>query len=309
MCKLAIVIPAYKGDFLRDTLESLANQTCKDFRVYIGDDSSPCDIASIVSEYSDKLHMTYKRFASNLGGSNLVGQWKRCIDLTQGEPWINLFSDDDIMTPRCVEKFYEELSNNRKYSIYHFDVNIIDSQNKLLAECRSFPTIINSKKFFRCKAAGILDSFVVEYVFSREIYEKVGGFLYFDMAWGSDIATWIKMGEKDGIKTIKGAKINWRNSEFNITPKLNNEIVFRKFGIEVDYIEWVNMFFNSPRICLFNKYIFFRSLFHYSTIINKGQAHQIIEKAKCHNIINGFDGFCLDKGYEIIQFLKKHFRQ
>lgn len=308
MYNLAIVIPAYKGVYLRETLESLANQTCKEFNVYIGDDCSPYDIARIASEYSDKLHLTYKRFSNNLGGSNLVGQWKRCINLTQGEPWINLFSDDDMMTPRCVELFYEEVSNKRKYCLYHFDVNIIDSQNNLLSECRCFPSVINSRDFFKCKATGKLDSFVVEYVFSREIYEKVGGFQYFDMAWGSDIATWIKMGKQDGIRTIEGAKINWRNSEFNITPKLNNEIVFRKFGIEVEYIEWVNMFFKCSNIYYFNKYIFFRSLFHYSTIINKEQANLIIEKAIRFNVINSFDGFCLKKGYAIIHFVKKHFR-
>ena len=38
---LAIIIPYYKLTFFEDTLESLANQTDKLFKVYIGDDASP----------------------------------------------------------------------------------------------------------------------------------------------------------------------------------------------------------------------------------------------------------------------------
>lgn len=31
----------------------------------------------------------------------------RCVDMNQGENWIWLFSDDDVMEPRCVEEFYQ----------------------------------------------------------------------------------------------------------------------------------------------------------------------------------------------------------
>ena len=41
MKKLAIIIPAYKQRFLRETLDSIAKQNNHDFTVYIGDDASP----------------------------------------------------------------------------------------------------------------------------------------------------------------------------------------------------------------------------------------------------------------------------
>ena len=40
---LAIVIPYYKIAFFEETLKSLANQTNKQFIVYIGDDASKDD--------------------------------------------------------------------------------------------------------------------------------------------------------------------------------------------------------------------------------------------------------------------------
>ena len=73
----------------------------------------------------------------------------------------------------------------------------------------------------------------MEYIFSRTAYNEVGGFQRFDMAWGSDIATWIKMGNKDGIKTLNGDFVYWRQSNNNITPNHKKEIVFRKLNIDI----------------------------------------------------------------------------
>ena len=55
MNKLAIIIPAYKPDYLEETLESLTKQTNKDFKIYIGDDASPFYLENIVELFIDTL--------------------------------------------------------------------------------------------------------------------------------------------------------------------------------------------------------------------------------------------------------------
>ena len=45
--KIAIVIPAYKCRFLRQTLDSIVVQTCRSFTVYIGDDASPQNLKAL----------------------------------------------------------------------------------------------------------------------------------------------------------------------------------------------------------------------------------------------------------------------
>lgn len=57
--KIAIVIPAYKCRFLRQTLDSIVVQTCRSFTVYIGDDASPQNLKEIVSDYADKMNIVY----------------------------------------------------------------------------------------------------------------------------------------------------------------------------------------------------------------------------------------------------------
>lgn len=230
---LAIVIPAYKASFLRETLESIAKQTDKRFHLYIGDDCSPHNLKKIVDEYEDRIPLTYHRFDINLGGSDLVAQWGRCIDLTRGEPYIWLFSDDDVMESRCVELFYNCLNINNRNEIFHFDVNMIkdleDSQIKSLNE---FPDKISAGEFLYAKRYNNFVSYVVEFIFARDLYEKVDGFQNFDLAWGSDFMTWLKMAcvSKEGIITIKGekCKVNWRYSTENISPDKSHPILLRK---------------------------------------------------------------------------------
>ena len=56
-----IVIPYYKSEkTIRDTFNSLVAQTKKMFIVTLVDDCSDDNIKDIISEYSKKLHISYK---------------------------------------------------------------------------------------------------------------------------------------------------------------------------------------------------------------------------------------------------------
>ena len=94
---LAIVIPYYKHTFFEATLQSLANQTDKRFKVYIGDDASPENPSSLLEQYKESINFKYKRFNNNIGGISLVKQWERCMTMVQEEEWIIILCDDDIL--------------------------------------------------------------------------------------------------------------------------------------------------------------------------------------------------------------------
>ena len=110
---LAILIPAFKTRFFRETLNSIANQTCKNFTLYVGDDCSPENIEEITFEYSNVINIKYIKFPNNIGAKHLVNQWNRCLNLVNDEEWIWLFSDDDIMDKDCVKSFYFSLENSK----------------------------------------------------------------------------------------------------------------------------------------------------------------------------------------------------
>lgn len=243
MKQLAIVIPAYKATFLRAALDSIAAQTCQDFTLYVGDDNSPYQLGDIVDEYRSKIDLVYHRFETNLGGKDLVAQWERCIEMSQGEPYIWLFSDDDIMEPRCVESFLSLPEEIRNKYIVHFNIHQIDEKGTIEKTPPLYPQTLAAKEYLDKKLfKPYLISYVVEFVFPRWVYEKAGGFQNFDMAWGSDFITWIKFANIcQGIYTIDGkdTRVRWRSSSENISPTKSHDVLIRKLMSQIDYTAYL----------------------------------------------------------------------
>lgn len=117
---------------MSQTLDSLVLQTNSKFNVYIGDDASPEDLSGIIKLYEDKLNIIYRRFTNNLGSKDLVAHWNRCIDLLESEKWFIMFSDDDVMEINCIDAFYKEINNVVLYDVYHFDIEIINSNGEII---------------------------------------------------------------------------------------------------------------------------------------------------------------------------------
>lgn len=238
--KLAIVIPAYKNNFLNQALSSIANQTNKDFTLYIGDDCSPGNLYSIVEKYIDRIPIVYKHFDENRGGKDLVAQWERCIDLVGNEEWIWLFSDDDIMDSTCVENFYRTLNQYPDFDLFHFNVQKIDEQGNYIDSFYNFPKVLDTEQFLLKKLQVDYFSTVVEYIFRKSHFYKMGRFQNFDLAWGSDDATWIKLGKRKRIRTIENSTVNWRLSSLNISSIVKDKkIVIRKLNAQKEFANWI----------------------------------------------------------------------
>lgn len=249
--QLAIIIPVYKSTFLKETLDSISNQTNKNFTLYIGDDCSPYNIESIVKNYINKIDIVYKRFDTNLGGHDLVSQWERCIDMTQNEEWIWLFSDDDIMGPLCVESFYNVLNRTKYKPLFHFDIKIINDDGIIIKEPKKYPNGLRSYNYYKGKMKGEYMSLVVENIFSREVYLKYNKFQKFDLAWGSDTATWIKFSEDEGFTSISEEYVYWRSGAFNISPNMSEQIATRKIIALVSFLNWSFYYFSHKNINCF----------------------------------------------------------
>lgn len=257
--KLAIVIPAYKDKFFEQTLKSIASQTVKDFTLYIGDDSTYGNMKGIVDKYRDQINIVYKKFENNLGGNDLVAQWERCIDLVQNEEWIWLFSDDDIMSEKCVEGFYETLHKYDKataeYKIFKFNLSLTDTHLNCWKRCLT-PSEFNIDYFLQSYfIEHTMTNRAVEFIFSKNTYKEKGGYVNFPLGWGSDTATMLKFGQDDGFVTMVKGDVLWRSSDYNISGINNQSLINQKAFAYNQYYLWIFDFIQS-----FSKRPFFYKL-------------------------------------------------
>lgn len=242
--KIGIVIPAYKSTYLAETMSSLANQTDKDFAVYIGDDCSPSDLYSIILPFTEFLNITYVRFEQNLGGKDLVAQWYRCLDLLKDEDYFIMFSDDDIMEPQCIEYFKKELQNSDE-DVYHFDIQIIDRNGLSLGTPTHYDPLLSADQFFKELIIDDLQARMPEFAFKTSHFKKCGGFVKFKNALRTDHATVFQCAFEKGIRTVRGPLVLWRDSGINIsssiaaaTPATQDDF----FSTTVHFFNWAHYF-------------------------------------------------------------------
>ncbi|MCB7481330.1 glycosyltransferase family 2 protein [Christiangramia sediminis] len=220
--KLAIVIPYFKIAYFHQTLESLENQTNKNFNIYLGDDASPEDPLELIDKTN--LRITYKRFSSNLGSTSLIQQWERCIEMTRNEEWIMLLGDDDVLQSNVIEKWYE------KYNFFIGKANVVRFASVKI----NHKSFVYSDPFFHPIWEAATDSYyrrfkgwtrssLSEHIFSRNSY-KMHGFHNYPLGWHSDDRAWLEFSNNKPIYSINDAIVSIRISSLSISGRTDNDI-------------------------------------------------------------------------------------
>jgi glycosyltransferase involved in cell wall biosynthesis len=237
-CRLAFVIPAFKGKFLASTLTSLAEQTNQNFSVYIGDDASPDNLMQIIAPYRGRLKLYYHRFDDNIGETSLVKQWERSVALSS-EQFFCLFGDDDVLHRNCVANFYAALKDsNEQYDVYRFNNAVIDEQGELIAYTAVPNRPETHTAFLSARLHHRRISFISSYVIRRDAYLRENGFVEFPLAWFSDDASIIQFSRRSDIGNITGDPVYWRLSNQNISAP-NESTYLKKIEAAIKFLQWI----------------------------------------------------------------------
>lgn len=246
---LAIVIPYYKLTFFETTLQSLANQTDKRFKVYVGDDASPEEPSHLLDRFKGKFNFVYHRFNDNLGGVSLTQQWERCIALSANEEWIMILGDDDVLGDNVVEVFYDKYAEFfGKTNLIRFSSKQINEKTKIDSEIFRSPRWEKSSDFYIKKQKGQVRSSLSECIFSRKVYHKFG-FRNYPLAWHSDDLAWIEFADSKLVYAINEAVVEFRMSFVNISGINTNlkEKALAEFYFKSDLLSEKFHFFNDDQ--------------------------------------------------------------
>lgn len=226
---LAIIIPYYKLTFFEATLQSLANQSDKRFKMYIGDDASPEDCSALLKKFEGKFDFAYYRFETNLGGISLTQQWERCISLSGDEEWLMILGDDDVLGENIVAEFYKAKQQLDEENINVFKVAsvIINETGKPISEIYKHPPREKAANAYWKHYRGESRSSLSEYVFRRSCYNQYK-FTDFPLAWHADDKAWLDFSQGGILYGCNDALVQVRLSSENISGKKDNIMLKRK---------------------------------------------------------------------------------
>lgn len=228
--RLSIVIPFYKLTFFEETLESLANQTDKRFKVYIGDDASPEDCSILLEKYKGKFDFKYHRFDSNLGGKSLIKQWERCIALANDEEWFLILGDDDVLGNNVVEEFYKAIVTfGEQSNVIRNASLLINEKSEAISKTYYHPIYEAAIDSYCRKLNGVSRSSLSEHIFRMDSYKKYK-FKDYKMAWSSDDRAIIDFADSkpifstDSVVYVRMSEINISGGKDNIQEKISGRL-------------------------------------------------------------------------------------
>jgi glycosyltransferase involved in cell wall biosynthesis len=132
--QVSIGLPVYNGElFVREALDSLLDQTFKDFELIISDNASTDSTGSICNEYAKRdTRIRYIRQTKNIGA---VPNFKFVLDEAAGE-YFMWAAADDIRSPDCIETYLKYIGKAggifTTYAIFDRKTNTISKSEIII---------------------------------------------------------------------------------------------------------------------------------------------------------------------------------
>lgn len=216
---VCICVPNYNNEkTLRETLDSLVNQTYKNIIIKIFDNASTDGSIKILKEYEKKYpHIQVFQNEINIGGE---GNFNKCIQNLEGE-FGALYHSDDVYESTIVEEEVKFLLENQECVAVSTDMNLIDENHKRLFkvplkeffENKEFIVIDNQVEMLR-KVLEI-DNFIVcpSVMIKTDIYKnKIKKYDVENFKTAADFELWFRVCEFGKFGTILKPLINYRQS-------------------------------------------------------------------------------------------------
>ena len=305
MPKISIIMSCYNHDkFVGEAINSVLNQSFKDFEFLIIDDNSTDKTYDIVNSFNDpriKVFLNEKNFGMVLNTNSLIKK-------SNGE-YIAIINSDDSWLPEKLQKQFDFLENNADYGACFTLANIIDENNKIIKN-----NIQKSLKYLELDRFGFLNYFFFynnplcypSVLMRKNILEKTG---FFNPAFIIllDIDMWIRIclagfeikilnENLTNFRILKNSgNLSGKNHKTIIRNNLEFKEIYKSYQTITNYNEFIKIFPEYEKISIANK-----NLAGYYYLIDFCYKKYFIENSKPSqkNIKNFIIGFIHQKSFE-----------
>ena len=222
---VSIVISCYNsGEYIDECLESIFNQTYKNFEILIVDDGSKDDTLQKINKFKNKKNI----FIYSHKNQGLTKSLNFLISKSNGD-WIARIDADDVWNKFKLEKQMKLLIENQNISlVYCFHKLVMNNNEKKInfnTKQNLIKRIIRSQKIF-CHSS---------VVFKKSIFIKLGRYREF-FKYSQDIDLWLRFSKKTNIMSLKEYLVTCKRNEKQISIINRKEQSIYGYAAKINYL-------------------------------------------------------------------------
>lgn len=215
MIRYSILVPAYKSEYLAQSIDSVLAQSFQDWELIVVNDASPYDLDSIMGRFDDpRIH--YYKNEKNYGLLQLVDNWNRCLNLACGE-YVMCIGDDDMLLPNCLSDYNALIDKYPNRDVYHTRLLFIDEHSVVTGIQEDRPETESVYSMIWHFMQGWRQQRIGDWLFKTSSLKTKGGFVNYPCAWGSDDITAFKMAIETGVANSHVPGFLYRNHSKTIS--------------------------------------------------------------------------------------------
>lgn len=185
--KVSVLMPVYNGNrYLRESVDSILNQTFTDFEFLIVDDGSTDNTWEILREYADRDQRV--KLFKNEDNIGLIKSLNKGLNLARGA-YIARQDADDVSLPERFEKQATVLDKQPEVILASCDIEIIDSEGNLTGKLQRScdPKLVAWYLIFHNRIAGHS-----QVMFRRKPVLDLGGYSQIN-SYSEDYELWCRL--------------------------------------------------------------------------------------------------------------------
>lgn len=234
--KFSVLVPAYKGKYLRECIDSVLSQTYNNFELIIVNDASPEQLKSIVKSFNDnRIH--YYENKQNTGALDVVDNWNKCLSYAEGD-YVICMGDDDRLSPNCLEEYSKIIKKYPGLGVYHAGTQIIDENSRPITFTEKRPEYESVYSLIWHRMRG-RTQFIGDFLYDTKKLKANGGFYKLPLAWGSDDVTAYIAAKDRGIANVDAPIFQYRSNRQTIS---NTGHIEEKLIAHKQYKTWLRDF-------------------------------------------------------------------
>ena len=214
MPKISVIMPVYNGEkYLKEAIQSVLDQTYKDFEFIIIDDGSTDDTEKVINSFSDERIRIYK-----LNHAGIVKALNKGLEVAQGE-YIIRSDADDISLPERFQKLLDYMEENGRVGVCGSWAISMNGKGEEVGKMK-YPPIENEeiKKYSLFHNPFIHPSVI----FRKKTVDEVGG--YRNFKHNEDYELWTRV-----LKDHEGHNL----SEVLLKYRIHPHQTTRKHGLKM----------------------------------------------------------------------------